>query len=199
MQQAAPEADRWTSGSGDPSQQQPQQHQDAGSNNRHADERDWWRRPDPAATVHNEPVRLLTTHTSFLSCPIDACQRSDRPTLASGIPAREACLTRQRLSACILSVHSACDELPSHVFLPRMLTLPWQGLHIETALPQWCTSGSAATQVQVLRRGDASSDPAPLRPQAILPAAKAPVPVNQHSAGPDAPAANSLPEWCAWL
>ena len=60
-QQAAPEADRWASGAGDPSHQQAQQHQDAGPNNRHADERDWWRRPDPAATVHNEPVRLLTT------------------------------------------------------------------------------------------------------------------------------------------
>ena len=67
-QQAASEADRWTSGSGDPSQQHTQQHQDAGPNNRHADERDWWRRPDPAATVHNEPVRLLRAHNSV--CPV---------------------------------------------------------------------------------------------------------------------------------
>ena len=53
-----------------------------------------------------------------------------------------------------------------------------------------------ATQVQVLRRGDASADPAPLRPQAILPAAKAPAPMQQCGASADAPPlSTSVPEW----
>ena len=41
-------------------------------------------------------------------------------------------------------------------------------------------------QVQVLRRGDVTAEPAPLRPQAILPAAKAPPPA-QHQLEPSQP------------
>ena len=63
-------------------------------------------------------------------------------------------------------------------------------------MPLLCDFVHVATQVQVLRRGDASSDPAPLRPQAILPAAKAPPPVSQHGTGHDVPAASSTQDWC---
>ena len=58
-QQSSATSDRWTSSGASTSQQQQQQQQpEVGNNHGQADEAGWWRRPDPATTVHNEPVRV---------------------------------------------------------------------------------------------------------------------------------------------
>ena len=108
----------------------------------------------------------------------------------------EACLTRQVCP--LLLMHSACYDIPTHISRQTRISMPRQAA-LYGCPAMRCNSMTAATQVQVLRRAGASNDPAPLRPQAILPAAKAPPPVQQHSTGPDAPAASSLLEWCADL